>query len=139
MKKPQNGVNQQPDLATKSLDNIRILVVDDHEIVRKGLHALLSEQPDMEVVSVASNGEEAMQMLEDGLQTDVLLADLHMPGMNGLQLTQSALALSNKIRVFILTLTDTHNFDQTAKEAGVSGYISKTEDFNALIAMIRSH
>lgn len=138
MKNPQHHFSQHPKLSFRSPDTIKILVVEDHEIVRNGLHSLLIQQQQIEVVGLAESGEAALALLEGGLQVDIVLTDLNMPGMNGIELTTRIVSFSNLIKVFILTMHDAKTFEEMAKQAGASGYISKDGDFNALMEMIRA-
>lgn len=104
--------------------SIRILLVDDHAVLREGLHALLSDEPDLEILDEASNGEEAL-ILVDQLHPDVVLMDISMPGLDGIKTAQVLINNHPHIRIIILTVHEDLSFLKTAIQAGVSGYIPK--------------
>jgi len=116
---------------------IRILVVDDHPIVRGGVVALLADTPDMAVVGEAATGEEAVSLALE-LEPDVVLMDLRMPGIDGDEATARILAERPGIRVIILTTYETDASILTAIEAGASGYLLKAAPQDELLAGIRS-
>jgi DNA-binding NarL/FixJ family response regulator len=103
---------------------IRILLVDDHPVVRAGLSGLLSSQPDFVVVGEASNGLEALDMLER-IGADVVLMDLRMPQMDGVAATRQVRARFPKVQVLVLTTYDTDSEIVRAVEAGATGYLLK--------------
>lgn len=117
---------------------IRIVVVDDHAVVRSGLKMLLNEKYDMEVVGEASEGEEGIREAER-LRPDVVLMDLSMPhGMDGLTATR---LLKNKlpdVAVLILTMHDDDEYLFRAIHAGASGYVLKSAPHEELTAAVRS-
>lgn len=114
---------------------IRIIVADDHPIVRDGLIAILSTQPDFEVVGKAENGLEAVRLAE-ALQPDVLLLDLEMPELDGVGVLHRLRETYPAIRAIVFTAFDTDERILTAVEAGVQGYLLKgaprEEIFNAI-------
>jgi two-component system NarL family response regulator len=116
---------------------IRILIVDDHPVVRAGLTSMLGTQIGLEVVGSASSGEEAMEMLRhDG--ADLLLLDLRMPGLNGID-TLIALKLFNSApRVIILTSFETDEDVYRAFQAGAQGYLLKDTSQKEMVEAIRS-
>jgi len=116
---------------------IRILVVDDHPIVRGGVVALLADTADMTVVGQAPSGEEAVRLALE-LKPDVVLMDLRMPGIDGDEATARILAERPGIRVIILTTYETDTSILTAIEAGASGYLLKAAPQEELLAGIRS-
>ncbi len=116
---------------------IRIVVVEDHETVRKGLCALLSGQVDMDVVGVASNGEEALALLRDGLSTDIILTDLNMPGVNGMELIWQGMAFNDSLRFIILTLHPLIAIKGRALAAGARDCLSKDGEIDDLLTAIR--
>ncbi|GAA3214437.1 response regulator transcription factor [Actinocorallia longicatena] len=111
---------------------IRILVADDHPVVRQGLRAFLSVQDDLEVVGEAADGDEAVRLAEE-LKPDVVLLDLRMPGLDGL----SALPKLAGARVLILTSVTSSNV-LPAIRAGAAGFLYKDVDPQALVQAIRS-
>src|SRR5215471_12324400 len=84
---------------------LRILLVDDHPLVRNGLRALLASVPDTTVVGEAANGEEAIDRAAE-LQPDIILMDLHMPGLNGVEATRRILQASPHIGILVLTMLE---------------------------------
>ncbi|MCZ6636376.1 MAG: response regulator transcription factor [bacterium] len=105
-------------------ESIRILVVDDHPVVRDGLIAMLSTQPDFKVVGQASNGEEFLQKLPDS-KPDVILLDLEMPVLDGLETLQKLRESEASVRVIVFTVFDTDERILSAMQAGARGYLLK--------------
>jgi two-component system, NarL family, response regulator len=103
---------------------IRILIADDHPVVLAGLTSMLTTQPDMEVVGSASGGEEAMQMLRCQ-PADILLLDLRMPGMNGVDTLHAIRAERINVRAIILTSFETDEDIYRSVQAGAQGYVLK--------------
>ena len=103
---------------------IRILVVDDHPVVRDGLAAMLNTQSDFEVVGEAGDGEEALQRVADS-DPDVLLLDLEMPGVDGIETLQRLRERKVRARVVVFTVFDTDERIVSAMKAGAKGYLLK--------------
>jgi two-component system, NarL family, response regulator len=103
---------------------IRILIVDDHPVVLAGLTSMLSTQPDFDVVGSASGGEEALQMLRTRV-TDILLLDLRMPGMNGVDTLLAIRTERIHVRAIILTSFETDEDIYRSVQAGAQGYLLK--------------
>jgi len=116
---------------------IRVLVADDHPIVRGGIVALLESADDIEVVGQAATGLEAVA-LASSLGPDLVLMDLRMPGMDGDEATARVLGGNPAIRVLILTTYESDASILTAIEAGASGYLLKAAPEEELLAGIRS-
>jgi DNA-binding NarL/FixJ family response regulator len=116
---------------------IRILLVDDHALLRAGLRALLSTEPDLAVVGEAGTGEEAVKLAGD-LKPDIVLMDLSMPGMGGLEATRQIAALDKGIRVLILTVHAEEEYLMPVLEAGGSGYVMKHSADSELLGAIRT-
>lgn len=116
-------------------DNIRILIVDDHPVVRDGLTAILSTQSDLVVIGEAENGKEALEMCAEQ-QPDLLLLDLEMPEMDGVEVIRQLADSSPKTRVIVFTAFDSDDRIMSALEAGAQGYLLKgaprDELFNAV-------
>lgn len=119
----------------KMADNIRILVADDHPIVRDGLIAVLSTQADFEIIGEATTGSETIQRVM-ALKPDVILLDLAMPDMDGVETLQRLRAIDEDIRVIVFTAFDTDERIVKAVQAGAQGYLLKgvprDEIFNAI-------
>jgi two-component system response regulator NreC len=116
---------------------IRILLADDHAVLRAGLKALLSAQADMEVVGEAGDGLAALEESER-LRPDVVLADVGMPGLSGLELTRRLKESVPKARVLILTVHEDQSFLHRALRAGAAGYLVKRAAEEDLLAGIRA-
>jgi DNA-binding NarL/FixJ family response regulator len=116
---------------------IRVLVADDHPIVRSGIVALLQTADDVEVIGEAATGLEAVD-LALALEPDVVLMDLRMPGIDGDEATARILASAPKIRVLILTTYETDDSILTAIEAGASGYLLKAAPQDEILAGVRA-
>ena len=116
---------------------IRILVADDHPIVRGGIVALLDATGDMDVVGQASTGTEAVELALE-LRPDLVLMDLRMPGLTGDEATARILATEPGIRVVVLTTYETDSSILTAIEAGASGYLLKAAPQEEILAGIRA-
>lgn len=114
---------------------IRVLISDDHAILRSGLKMLLNAEPDIEVVGEATTGEEAIQLTGD-LQPDLVLMDISMPGVNGLDATAEIKKHHPQIKVLILTMHESEAYLFRTIKAGGSGYVLKksadTELINAI-------
>ena len=116
---------------------IRVLVVDDHPVVRSGLAALLAVETDLQVVGEAADGEEALALVRS-LAPDVVLMDLRMPGLDGAGATARIVAEHPDTRVLVLTTFDTDDDILRAVEAGASGYLLKDAHRDELLAAVRS-
>jgi NarL family two-component system response regulator LiaR len=119
------------------MNKIKVLVVDDHPIVREGICALLAVVGDVEVVAEAANGNEAIDMVRE-LQPDVVLMDIAMPIMGGLEATRRICREFPKTKVLILTQYDDKEYVLPVIEAGASGFVSKADASSELISGIRS-
>lgn len=117
-------------------DKIRVLLVDDHAILRGGLEALLDLEPDIEVVGGVGTGEEALERTH-AHRPDVVVMDLSMPGMGGLEATRQITALEQGARVLVLTSHAEDEYLLPVLEAGGSGYVHKTRADDELIHAIR--
>ncbi len=115
---------------------IRILLVDDHPVVRAGLSGLLASQPDFVVVGEASNGLEALSVLEQ-VGADVVLMDLRMPQMDGVTAIRQVRARFPKVQVLVLTTYDTDSEIVRAVEAGATGYLLKDVPREELFRAVR--
>ena len=114
---------------------IRILLVEDHQVVREGLRRMLQMEPDLQVVGEAAGGEEGLALLAT-LEPDIVIADIKMPGMDGIEFTRRAKQQSPTCNVVVLTLYD--EFLSTALEAGAVGYLRKDVRREELVQAVRS-
>lgn len=115
---------------------IRILIVDDHPVVRDGLVAILSTQADFDVVAEAGNGREAIAAVQMH-HPDIVLLDLEMPGMNGVEVLRAVRQRDPQQRVLVFTAFDTDERIVEAVQAGVQGYLLKGVPRNELFSAIR--
>lgn len=120
-----------------SLDRIRVLIVDDHAVLRSGLAVLLNARPDLEVVGEAGSGEEAIDKVAS-LQPDVLLLDIAMPGMGGLEAARLIRKQAPNVRIIVLTMYNDEAYLRQFLEAGVSGFILKRAADTELVDAIRA-
>ncbi len=116
---------------------LHIVVADDHEIVRRGLKTLLEAQPGWQVDAEAANGREAVEKAEQ-LKPDVVLLDISMPELNGLEATRRIRKLVPKAEVLLLTMHDSEQMLRQAVEAGARGYLLKSDAGRELIAAVES-
>ena len=116
---------------------IRVLVVDDHAILREGICSLLSLRDDIQVVGEAANGQEALQEVAKALP-HVVLMDISMPGMDGLEATRRLKETYPNIRVLILTQYADDKYVSSLLEAGAVGYVLKRSGGEEIVAAIRS-
>ena len=116
---------------------IRVLLAEDHILVREGVRALLEAQPDMEVVAEASDGSEAVRKALD-LLPDVVLMDITMPGTNGLEATRLIRKAAPGVRILALTMHGTDDYFFRLLDAGASGYVLKESASSDLISAIRA-
>jgi DNA-binding NarL/FixJ family response regulator len=130
------GAAQGDQRATKGLDELRVLVVDDHDLFRTGLRNLLEEEG-VNVVGEAENGENAIRLASD-LTPDVVIMDLNMPGVGGVETTRRLSSLAPLSRVVVLTISADDDDVMNAVMAGACGYLLKDSSIQELIAGIRA-
>ncbi|MCB0155129.1 MAG: response regulator transcription factor [Anaerolineae bacterium] len=119
------------------MTTIRVLVVDDHKLFRDGLSAILMNVPDIEVVGEAGTGREAVSQVET-LGPDVVLMDINMPDLNGIEATQQVLALKPDTGIIMLTMLEDDDSLFAAMCAGARGYILKGADKAEVLKTIRA-
>jgi DNA-binding NarL/FixJ family response regulator len=117
---------------------MKIMVVEDHALVRNLLCQLLAAEPDVELARGAPDGEEALRLLQEEQHPDIVLTDLNLPGMDGLELTRRALTLDQDLRVVILTLQRDFGLRQRSLTAGAKDCVLKDGSFADLLAAIRA-
>ncbi|MGI5370926.1 DNA-binding response regulator [Streptomyces sp. A244] len=118
-------------------DTIKVLLVDDHQVVRRGLRTFLEVQDDIEVVGEAADGAEGVDRAEE-LKPDVILMDVKMPGMDGVDALRRLRELANPARVLVVTSFTEQRTVVPALRAGAAGYVYKDVDPDALAGAIRS-
>jgi len=119
------------------LETLHILVAEDHPLFRKGMISLLSSVPEFEVVGQAATGEEAVVRAEQ-LQPDVVLMDLQMPEVNGIEATRRILQESPSVRVLVVTLFEDEDSVFMALRAGARGYVLKDAEEEEMVHAIRA-
>ncbi len=123
--------SQQPSPA------IRVLIADDHLLFRDGLRALLSAAPDTEFVGEAVDGYEAVRLATE-IQPDLVLMDIQMPGLNGIEATRRIVAASPEIRVLVLTMFEDDSSVFAAMRAGARGYLLKGAKYDEVLRAVRA-
>ncbi len=115
----------------------KILVVDDHDLVRMGIVRMLSDVDSFEVVGEAKSGEEALSQTRL-LKPDVVLMDVKMPGIGGLEATKKLIAVNPKLRVIAVTVCEDDLYPTRLMQAGASGYVTKGADLSEMIKAIET-
>lgn len=115
---------------------IRVLVVDDHDLVRSGITRMLSDNPDIEVIGQAASGEEAIDAVR-AQAPDIVLMDIRMPGIGGLEATRRILRIDDSIRVIVVTACADDPYPTRVMQAGASAYITKGADIREMVRAIR--
>ncbi|MFC4078416.1 response regulator [Salinithrix halophila] len=116
---------------------INVLLVDDHAVLRDGLSNIISLEKDMEVVGQANSGSEALEMFEE-LKPDVILMDINMPGMSGVEAIRRIRAKNQKVALLVLTMFDRDEYLYESIRAGATGYLLKDAPSSDVIDAIRS-
>jgi DNA-binding NarL/FixJ family response regulator len=117
--------------------NIRILLADDHTIVRQGLKLILSSQQDLEVVGEAANGREVVELTQQ-LQPDIVLMDVAMPDVNGIEATRRLMEQNSRLRILVLSMHKEAVYVREILKAGARGYLLKDVIDTELLNAIRS-
>ncbi|HET6434496.1 MAG TPA: response regulator [Xanthomonadaceae bacterium] len=115
---------------------IRVFLLDDHALVRVGMRMILSGETDIEVVGEADNGEEALPQIRR-LKPDVVLCDLHLPGLSGLEITERIVRGQDGTRVIVVSVLEDGPMPKRLLEAGASGYVGKGGDAAELLRAVR--
>lgn len=115
---------------------IRVYLIDDHELVRTGFRLILSAETDIEIVGEAGSGEEALPQIRR-LQPDVVLCDLHLPGVSGLEITERIVRAQPGPRVIVLSVQQDGPLPKRVLEAGATGYLGKGCPAHELLRAIR--
>ena len=119
------------------MDKIRLLIADDHTLVRQGLGAMFAAVPEIEVVGEAASGEDAIARA-DALMPDVILMDIQMPGVHGIEATRRILQQHASIGIIVVTMLDDDSSVFAAMRAGARGYVLKGADKADLVRTIRA-
>jgi two-component system, NarL family, response regulator DegU len=116
---------------------IKVMIVDDHKLVREGLKAVFDQGGEIDVVAEAGSGEEALDMVKS-VEPDVVLMDISMPGMNGIQCTRLMKEKVPDVRIVILTMLDQEGYVYEAVKAGATGYMLKSTTSDDLVGAIKT-
>ncbi|WP_419803275.1 response regulator [Mucilaginibacter sp.] len=116
---------------------IKVLLTEDHNVVRNGIRSLLEKEDNLHITAEATNGRHALDLLEEGITVDIILADLNMPEMNGIELTLEVKVKYPKIKVIVLSMLDHENYILEAFKAGASAYILKNITTDELVFAIK--
>src|SRR5688572_26529722 len=139
---PSRPKRMAPEMAPGRDEPISVLVVDDHEFVRRGLRAFLSSEPDIDVVGEAAGGAQALDVLasreSEGRRPDVIVMDLQMAPIGGIESTRQVRALYNDIEVVALTSFADDERVHAALQAGASGYVLKDSDADDVAEAVRA-
>lgn len=118
------------------MSNIKILLVDDHDIIRDGIRALLEDEVGFKIVAEAENGIKALEACKEHEDLDIIIMDISMPEMNGIKATEKIKEDYPDIKVLALTMMDEDQHIRQMIEAGASGYILKSSDREELVTAI---
>ena len=119
------------------MNKIKILITDDHQLVREGIEAMFAGVSDIEVIGLAANGEDAINLAREH-KPDVVLMDIVMPGMNGIEAARWIKEIDNDIRIIILTMEISKDYVSAAIKSSVDGYLPKDVGKKVLVDAIRS-
>lgn len=119
------------------MEKITVLVVDDHTIMREGIRSLLSAYDDIEIIGEATDGKAAIEKATE-LVPDVVLMDIAMPGMDGLEATRNIRAQVPETKVIMLTQYDDKEYTQLSHQIGAAGYVPKRALAKELVSVIRA-
>jgi two-component system invasion response regulator UvrY len=115
---------------------IRIIVVDDHQLVRTGTRRLLEDAPGLKVIADAGSGEEAVELVRE-LKPDVVLMDIQMPGIGGLEATRRCLRAHPEVKILAVTMYEDEPYPSKLLNVGASGYLTKRADIREMLLAIR--
>jgi DNA-binding NarL/FixJ family response regulator len=117
--------------------SLRVLVVDDHESVRKGVCAILASRPELEICGEATDGREAIAKASE-LHPEVVVMDVSMPGMDGISAAREILKSQPETRIIILSMHDSRQLLESARKIGIRGYVTKSQAGTALLDAVEA-
>tara|TARA_B110000503_G_scaffold2905_1_gene3919 strand:- start:2 stop:649 length:648 start_codon:yes stop_codon:yes gene_type:complete len=115
---------------------IRIIIVDDHQLVRTGTRRLLEDEPGIKVIADAGSGEEAVELVRE-LKPDVVLMDIQMPGIGGLEATRRCLRAHPEVKVLVVTVYEDEPYPSKLLNVGAAGYLTKGAGIKEMLLAIR--
>ncbi|MDN3587083.1 response regulator transcription factor [Pedobacter aquatilis] len=115
---------------------IKVLLAEDHAIVRNGIAALLEKEEDIKIIAEAKNGAEVLSLLESGIDPDLILTDINMPDINGIDLITAVKSNYPKIKVLVLTMLEHEKYVNQALKVGANGYLLKNVNIDEIIFAI---
>lgn len=115
----------------------KIIIADDHKLVRRGLSRIINDEIDLEVIAEASTGEEVVE-LASKINPEIIIMDFNMPGINGIDATEKILLNNNKIKILLLTMHESEALVMDALSSGINGFLYKDADMEELLTAIRS-
>ncbi|MCX2453449.1 response regulator transcription factor [Pedobacter sp. PLR] len=119
------------------MEGLRVVLAEDHHIVRDGIRLLLGQEKSIKVVGEATNGTQVIELLDEGLEVDVILADLNMPEMDGMTLIKTLKIRYPKVNIVILSMLDQQKYVFEAFSEGVMGYLLKSVGLEELLFALR--
>ena len=119
------------------MSKIRVLLAEDHTIVRQGLKSLLEAQEDLEVIGEAEDGRQAVEKVKE-LVPDIIVIDITMPNLNGIEATRQIKKLNAKVKILVLTVHDNEEYIHQILQAGASGYLLKESAVSDLVSAIKA-
>jgi two-component system invasion response regulator UvrY len=126
------------DVAQAMHTPIRVLIVDDHAILRAGVREMLAEEPDLQVVAEAGSAEDASQQLRDGLEIDVIVLDITLPGQSGIDLLKQLKRERPELAILVLSMHPERSFAVRLMRAGANGYVPKMIVPEELVKAVRA-
>lgn len=119
------------------MKSIRVILADDHPVMRMGIRNLLSRSPDIQVIAEAGNGVEALKLVEE-LRPDVLLLDMEMPVMDGVEVARRLRTANTGVKILVLSAYNDRQYILSVLEQGAAGYLTKDEAPDTIIDAVRS-
>ncbi len=119
------------------MSKVKIVVVDDHSLVREGIITMMSSVENFEIIGEAASGEEALEVIPK-LNPDVILLDINMPGINGIETAKQLIANQSELKIIILSMDVTQEFISEGIKAGISGYLAKDNKKDIVIKAIET-
>lgn len=135
LRPPRVRIPASPPIITRILKLINVMLVDDHDLVRTGIKRLLSERSDIIVVGEADSGEQALRLARE-MKPDVILMDVKMPGIGGLEATRRLLRVDDSIKIIAVTSCDEEPFPSRLLQAGAAGYLTKGCSIDEIVSAI---